>query len=475
MRRQLASLTVCYILLIGAEKERLGQLVETVEPKPSVSVVVVVYNMAREAPRTLYSLSSAYQRHINADDYEVIVVDNGSNPPFDPKVLDALSGNFRLIRINDASPSPAPAVNRGLAEARGDIIGVMIDGARIVTPGLLHFARHGVKLYDRAVVVTLGWYLGYDLQSWAIKAGYNQAREDALLASIRWPEDGYRLFEIATMDQSSFDGWLTLISESNAWFMRRELWNILGGLDERFDEPGGGFVNIDVYRRACDLPGAEQVILLAEATFHQLHGGTATNSRVEEFPALLARWGEQYQLLRGQFSYGSFKNPATYLGRLPRAALARFVRAAVDPVRGYGRGEEPLGPEFDRELWALSPPEEPANPTIAALVNLAHNEFREHRYELAAAICRLVRERAPDEPEPQRLLSLIGSWLSLDGPPVDRRARYHCVLAEAYQVLGENETAALNYRTALTFDPDLPQAHDGLARLTMEGRSNRLE
>src|SRR5437660_6333743 len=127
------------------QEGRLGQLIERVEPKPSVSVVVVVYNMAREAPRTLYSLSSAYQRHINADDYEVIVVDNGSNPPFDPKVLDALSGNFRLIRINDASPSPAPAVNRGLAEARGDIIGVMIDGARIVTPGLLHFAHHGVK------------------------------------------------------------------------------------------------------------------------------------------------------------------------------------------------------------------------------------------------------------------------------------------------------------------------------------------
>src|SRR5882757_5157879 len=110
--------------------------------KPDVSVVVVVYNIPREAPRTLFSLSAAYQRHIGAIDYEVIVVDNGSNPPLDPQLVAGLEGNFRLIRIDPASPSPAQAVNRGIAEANGELIGVMVDGARIVTPGLIHFARH---------------------------------------------------------------------------------------------------------------------------------------------------------------------------------------------------------------------------------------------------------------------------------------------------------------------------------------------
>jgi glycosyltransferase involved in cell wall biosynthesis len=117
--------------------------------RPDLSVVVVVHNMAREAPRTLYSLSAAYQRHIGADDYEIIVVDNGSTPPFDAKVIDSLNGNFRLLRLDPAPASPARAVNRGLAEARGKVVGVMIDGARIVTPGLLHFARRGVELYPR--------------------------------------------------------------------------------------------------------------------------------------------------------------------------------------------------------------------------------------------------------------------------------------------------------------------------------------
>lgn len=438
---------------------------EKLESKPDVSVLVVVYNMSREAPRTLYSLSAAYQRNIAPDDYEVIVVDNGSTPPFDPKVIEGLSGNFRLIRIDDASPSPAPAINLGIAQARGEVIGVMIDGARIATPGLLHFAHHGARLYDKAVVATLGWYLGYDLQSWAMRAGYNQSREDDLLASIAWPQDGYRLFEIATMDESSFDGWLAPIGESNALFMLRGLWDMLGGMDERFDIPGGGFANLDIFRRAGDLPGAELVILLGEGTFHQIHGGAATNAPVENFPELLALWSSQYEAIRGcSFACPTLKNPPTYLGTLPRPALARFVRAAIDPVSVYGR-ETPLGAHFDRELWSLKPAAQPADPIIAALVDLAQNEFRAHRYESAAAVSRLIRERAPDEPEPQRLLSLIGSWLSMYGPPADRKAGYHYALGEAYRLLGDSAAATSEFQTALTFDPDHPQAHHGLGML----------
>src|ERR687891_918236 len=98
-----------------------------------LSVVVVVFNIPREATRTLHSLSAAYQQGIRADEYEVIVVDNGSTPALTPAAVESFGANFRLIRIEDASPSPAPAINRGLAEARGQIIGVVIDGARMAT------------------------------------------------------------------------------------------------------------------------------------------------------------------------------------------------------------------------------------------------------------------------------------------------------------------------------------------------------
>lgn len=177
---------------------------------PELSIVIVVYNIPREAERSLYALSAAYQRDIAPEAYEVIVVDNGSTPPVDRALIERLRGNFSLIRIDDAPPSPAQAINRGLAAARGETVGVMIDGARLVTPGLLHFALHGVRMFSRAVVATLGWHLGFDTsQRLAVEAGYDRCREDALLASIDWPQDGYRLFEIAALDGSSVQGWLS--------------------------------------------------------------------------------------------------------------------------------------------------------------------------------------------------------------------------------------------------------------------------
>ena len=202
------------------------------------------------------------------------------------------------------------------------IIGVMIDGARIATPGLLHFARQGTRLDEAAVVAAPGWYLGYDFQRWAMRYGYDQTREDALLAAIEWPKDGYRLFEIATMDESSVDGWLQPIAEANALFMRSSLWDKLGGMDEGFDAPGGGLVNLDMYSRAMELPDAQLVLLLGEGTFHQLHGGVATNASPEEIEVSFPKWDDQYERLRGRRYQKPLSGKAAHLpGELFRVPL----------------------------------------------------------------------------------------------------------------------------------------------------------
>jgi tetratricopeptide (TPR) repeat protein len=439
--------------------------------RPDVSVIVVVYNMAREAPRTLLSLSTAYQRHVTGEDYEVIVVDNGSTPPFDANILGDFAGDFRLIRMDSPHPSPAFAVNRGLAEARGNILGVLVDGARIVTPGLLHFSRHGARMYSRAAVTALTWHLGFDMQGWAIEAGYSKEREDALLASIDWPLDGYRLFEISTLAGSSTDGWFLPPSESNALFMLREAWDELGGFDERFDAPGGGLVNLDTWRRVLELPGMEQVTLLGEGTFHQLHGGIATNAAPRSFVEKYNRWAAQYEAIRGRpWRHPEPRSSPTYIGTLPRPALARFVRAALDPVRArLGEGEPPLGVTFDRQLWSATPVVRPADPTAAALVDLADKEFAAGAFEAAAAVARLAREHAPDEPEPLRLLAQAGAWLPGVQPPKDRRAEVHAALGDAYRIAGNSDRAASEYRAALAINSDLVRACIGLSMLRMPG------
>ena len=130
-----------------------------------LSVVVIAFNMERELPRTIESLSPAVQRDIAADDYEIIVVDNGSADPVDVDRCRQWGGNVRVHHMTNAAVSPAAAINAGLALAEGEFVGVMIDGARMASPGLLAAAHRAARLHDRPVIASLGFHLGPDMQT----------------------------------------------------------------------------------------------------------------------------------------------------------------------------------------------------------------------------------------------------------------------------------------------------------------------
>lgn len=286
-----------------------------------LSVVVVAYGMQRELPRTLRTLASTYQRGIDGDDYEVIVVDNGSPEPLDPS-SSAHIANLRNVRIDPAPASPARAANTGVRMADGELVGLIVDGARMSSPGLLAAARAGSRAAPRAVVTAPGWHLGPVRHNDAAAAGYDQAAEDRLLEQIDWERDGDRLFEVSTPAHSSARGLFGPMGESSALFMAAELWEELGGLDERFVLPGGGLVNHDLYRRACELDGVQLVVLLGDGTFHQVHGGAATSERVQ--------WDEmhaEYERIRGQ-AYRPPTNEPLYVGRVPRSLLPHVESSA---------------------------------------------------------------------------------------------------------------------------------------------------
>ncbi len=296
---------------------------------PLVSFVVVVYDMPRQAENTLLSLTCAYQRGVEEADYEVVVVENESGNCLQHAFIESLPDNFSYYRRSETEPTPAHAINFGAGHCSGENICVVIDGARLLTPGVVRHVLLGHRLHASAVVTVPGYHLGHELQQDAIESGYDEARERTLLDSIGWPDDGYRLFDIACFSGSSAPGFFQPNSESNCISIPRAVWSDLGGVDPRFNLRGGGLVNLDLYKRACEHAATRHVILLGEGTFHQFHGGATTGGESgEALGRFIEQINQQYREIRG----ADYESPSTnpiYLGELPVPVL-RFLRLSAE-------------------------------------------------------------------------------------------------------------------------------------------------
>ena len=264
-----------------------------------VSVVVIVYEMTAQIENTLRSLLPPYQRELAAAHYEIILIDNGSSSMLDER-LQKFSPNLRYIYIPpaEARPNPAAALNRGVALARAPLLCLMIDGARMLTPGVLAWGLRLTALAEDAVAEVRGWHLGPKFQPESIVEGYNPSVEKDLLERVRWWENGYRLFDICSASAQTKAGFSRPASESNCLFLSRALFDRVGGFDERYEQPGGGLVNRDFYARI--VAAAERVwTILGEGTFHQVHGGAATGLPLEKLRPAVARWKAEFERLRG--------------------------------------------------------------------------------------------------------------------------------------------------------------------------------
>ena len=344
----------------GARRDR-----ATAQDQNELSVVVVVHNMRRVAARTLHSLTRAYQRGIEDLDYEVIVVENGSPPGSElgAEFVSRFGEEFQYLDLGDeAKQSPAHAVNRGIAAAGGRSIAVMIDGAHVLTPGVLRYGTLALAAYKPAVVTARQWYVGPGQQPQTIAGGYDVAYEDRLFEQIGWPADGYRLFDIGHFlgDRDWFDGeW-----ESNCIFVPRPLLDQVGGMDESFSTAGGAFVNLDFFERMVGTPGVNLVTMLGEGSFHQLHGGTTTNrEQYDEREDVIRSYEADYERMRGRpfrvpsqqpHFIGSLR-PQAVRTRARRLSSPHFKAAHLDAAEGRPSRPAPvpedLRDEFTDAYW----------------------------------------------------------------------------------------------------------------------------
>ena len=300
------------------------------EHRPLLSIIVVAYAMPEQLNRTLYSLSLDYQHGVVNEDYEVIVVENTSGQDLGDARATAHRGQFRYYRREETEPTPIHAINFGVEQARGDFVAIMIDGARMITPGVVAWTLAALDLHDEPVICVPGYHLGAELQWVAARKGYNEAREAELLASITWPENGYQLFDISCSAGTSAGGIFKPIGESNCIAMSRALFNRLGGFDTAFRQPGGGLVNMDFYKRALETPDTQLVILIGEGSFHQFHGGETTGKAGIDRDQALYDMQAEYVELRGE-RFSPPEKRATFLGPVPDSAL-RYLRHGADSV-----------------------------------------------------------------------------------------------------------------------------------------------
>jgi hypothetical protein len=123
--------------------------------------------------------------------------------------------------------------------------------------------------------------------------------------------------------------------ESNCLFCPAESYRRIGGADERFDLPGGGSVNLYLYRRLALLPESRLFVLPGEGSFHQFHGGVTTKPATD-LDAVLAEHRAQLAALLGRPFEAPKREPILFgavtswalpeLGRSVERGLKRFSR-----------------------------------------------------------------------------------------------------------------------------------------------------
>lgn len=247
---------------------------------PSLTAAVVTHRMDREFRRTAWTLE--HQQGASVD----------------------------FWRHESRDLSPCKAMNTAVRACDSDIVLCLIDGARMLTPGICRKVLQAFKVWEDPFVYTIGLHLGPERQNILAEQGWTREKEDALLDSVDWRGDGYELFRIASYcGGSQEEGFWCGVSESNCFAVRRETYWRLGGYDERFKSPGGGIANLELFRRfQAEL---EPVQLLGEATMHQFHHGVASNAKRKDHP--LKAYHKEYKRIFGEPFQSHWRRPS-YLG-----------------------------------------------------------------------------------------------------------------------------------------------------------------
>jgi len=133
------------------------------EKKPKISVIIAAYNAEQYIGRCLRSLIKQTIQHT---EYEIIVIDDGSNdntPYALDLFVDPKSSNVKVITNNVNLGLPA-SLNKGVKVARGDYI-VRVDSDDFVNVNFLNFLSYYLDTNSYSDAVACDYLLIDDMEN----------------------------------------------------------------------------------------------------------------------------------------------------------------------------------------------------------------------------------------------------------------------------------------------------------------------
>ena len=254
---------------------------------PELSVVIPVYNRPAEAVR---AIESVYSQHV--EDLEILVVDDGSDPPLAlPQILTG-APRLRLLR-HAPNRGAAAARNTGLRAARGTWIAFLDSDDRwlpgTLAPRLADARRSAAAGADPLLVYV---------------AGFEYPRAAGERTAIRMP--------VAASDPLDFASGCWFSPGSTALFLREPILSRVGLQDERLRR----FEDVDWFLRIALAGGGIAVHPIVAA---QLGSGSRPSAATVE---------RQGRLVLQNFAAAGGRKSTRRIHRRLRAWLA-FERASA--------------------------------------------------------------------------------------------------------------------------------------------------
>lgn len=131
---------------------------------PIISVIVPVYNQEKFIGRCLRSLLNQNFSH---EDYEIIVIDDGSNDRT-PFALELFHESIRTITNSRNIGLPA-SINKGILSARGEFV-VRVDSDDYVNNNFLNFLHYYLFENKDCHAVACDYWLVDDKENWIERA-----------------------------------------------------------------------------------------------------------------------------------------------------------------------------------------------------------------------------------------------------------------------------------------------------------------